>query len=54
MKTYLVGLNFMDNIEAESEEMAILEFSEKYRIREKYLFAQEQVEESEEDNNEQG
>ena len=35
---YLIGLNFMDYIEAESEEEAIEKFSEQYDIKEKFLF----------------
>ena len=38
MKKYLIGLNFMDYIEAESEEAAIEKFSEQYEIKEKFLF----------------
>lgn len=37
-KKYLIGLNFMDYIEAESEEEAIEKFSEQYDIKEKFLF----------------
>ena len=35
---YLIGLNFMDYIEAESEEEALEKFSEQYEIKEKFLF----------------
>ena len=35
---YLIGLNFLDYIEAESEEEAIEKFSEQYDIKEKFLF----------------
>ena len=38
MKKYLIGLNFMDYIEAESEEEALEKFSEQYEIKEKLLF----------------
>lgn len=38
MNKYLIGLNFMDYIEAESEEEAIEKFSEQYDIKEKFLF----------------
>ena len=38
MSKYLIGLNFMDYIEAESEEEAIEKFSEQYDIKEKFLF----------------
>ena len=39
MKNYLVMLNFMEYIEAESEDEAIEKFSEMYDISEKYLSA---------------
>ena len=45
MKNYLVMLNFMEYIEAESEDEAIEKFSEMYHIKEKYLSASEEVEE---------
>ena len=45
MKNYLVMLNFMEHIEADSEDEAIEKFSEMYDIKEKYLFASEEVEE---------
>ena len=45
MKNYLVMLNFMKYIEADSEDEAIEKFSEMYDIKEKYLFASEEVEE---------
>ena len=38
MSKYLIGLNFMDYIEAESEDEAIEKFSEQYDIKEKFLF----------------
>ena len=38
MSKYLIGLNFMDYIVAESEEEAIEKFSEQYDIKEKFLF----------------
>ena len=38
MNKYLIGLNFLDYIEAESEEEAIEKFSEQYEIKEKFLF----------------
>ena len=38
MNKYLIGLNFLDYIEAESEEAAIEKFSEQYDIKEKFLF----------------
>ena len=38
MRKYLIGLNFLDYIEAESEEEAIEKFSEQYDIKEKFLF----------------
>ena len=38
MNKYLIGLNFMDYIEAESEEEAIEKVSEQYDIKEKFLF----------------
>lgn len=41
MKEYMVGLNFMEPIEADSEEQAKEFFSERYDIKEKYLFAYE-------------
>ena len=47
MKNYLVMLNLMEYIEAESEDEAIEKFSEMYDIKEKYLFASEEVEEEE-------
>ena len=37
MKLYLVGLNFHEFIEAESEREAMEIFSDMYDIREKYL-----------------
>ena len=37
MKAYLVGLNFQEYIEAESEEEAMEKFSDMYDIREKHL-----------------
>lgn len=47
MKRYLVMLDFMEYIEAESEDEAIEKFSEMYDIKEKYLFAREEVDEEE-------
>ena len=40
MGTYLVGMNFQEYIEADSEE-AIERFSDRYDINQKYLFADE-------------
>ena len=48
MKTYNVTLNFTEYIEAESEEAAIEELSERYNIKEKYFFAAELEEENNE------
>ena len=45
MKNYLVMLNFMEYIEAESEDEAIEKFSEMYDIKEKYLSTNEEVDE---------
>ena len=45
MKKYLIGLNFMDYIEAESEEEAIEKFSEQYEIKEKLLFVADVIKE---------
>lgn len=41
MAQYLVGLNFQDYIEADSESEAIERFSDRYDIKQKYLFADE-------------
>ena len=38
MNKYLIGLNFLDYVEAENEEAAIEKFSEQYEIKEKFLF----------------
>ena len=43
MNKYLIGLNFMDYIEAESEEEAIEKFSEQYDIKEKFLFVSDVI-----------
>ena len=43
MRKYLIGLNFMDYIEAESEEEAIEKFSEQYDIKEKFLFVSDVI-----------
>ena len=40
---YLIGLNFMDYIEAESEEEALKKFSEQYEIKEKFLFVSDVI-----------
>ena len=47
MKLYLIGLNFQEYIEAESEREAMEIFSDRYDIREKYLYvlSEEEVEE---------
>ena len=45
MKNYLVMLNFMEYIEAESEDEAFEKFSEMYDIKETYLSTSEEVEE---------
>ena len=45
MNKYLIGLNFMDYIEAESEEEAIEKFSEQYDIKEKFLFVSDVISE---------
>ena len=47
MKEYLVGLNFEEYIEAESEEEAMEKFSDMYDISERYLcvLGEEEVEE---------
>ena len=47
MKYYLVGLNFEEYIEAESEEEAMEKFSDMYDISERYLcvLSEEEVEE---------
>lgn len=37
MKDYLVGLNFQEYIEAQSEEEAMEKFSDMYDISERYL-----------------
>ena len=42
---YLIGLNFLDYIEAESEEAAIEKFSEQYDIKEKFLFVADVISE---------
>ena len=49
MKIYLVGLNFQEYIEAESEREAMEIFSDMYDIREKLLcvLSEEEVEEEE-------
>ena len=41
---YLIGLNFLDYIEAESEE-ALEKFSEQYEIKEKFLFVSDVISE---------
>ena len=41
MKTYLVGLNFQEYIEADNEEEAKEKFSDMYGVKDKYLFADE-------------
>ena len=43
MNKYLIGLNFMDYIEAESEEEAIEKFSEQYDIKEKFLYVSDVI-----------
>jgi len=48
MQEYLVALNFMEHIEAEDEDEAIRIFSERYDIKNKYLYAN-LVDEEEED-----
>ena len=45
MSKYLIGLNFMDYIEAESEDEAIEKFSEQYDIKEKFLFVSDVISE---------
>ena len=40
-KTYLVGFNFQEYIEADNEEEAKEKFSEKHEVKYKYLFADE-------------
>ena len=45
MNKYLIGLNFMDYIEAESEEKALEKFSEQYEIKEKFLFVSDVISE---------
>lgn len=47
MKLYLVGLNFQEYIEAESEKETMEIFSDMYDIREKHLcvLSEEEVEE---------
>ena len=47
MKLYLVGLNFQEYIEAESEREAMEIFSDRYDIREKHLFVLSEEEVSE-------
>ena len=42
---YLIGLNFLDYLEAESEEAAIEKFSEQYDIKEKFLFVADVISE---------
>ena len=44
MNKYLIGLNFLDYIEAESEE-ALEKFSEQYEIKEKLLFVADVISE---------
>ena len=44
MKRYLIGLNFMEFIEAESEDEAKEKFSEMNEIKEKYLFVDREEE----------
>ena len=44
MKDYLVGLNFEEYIEAESEEEAMEKFSDMYDISEKHLCVLGEVE----------
>ena len=43
MNKYLIGLNFLNYIEAESEEEAIEKFSEQYDIKEKFLFVSDVI-----------
>ena len=45
MNKYLIGLNFMDYIEAESEEESLEKFSEQYEIKEKLLFVSDVISE---------
>ena len=45
MTKYLIGLNFLDYIEAESEEEALEKFSEQYDIKEKFLFVSDVISE---------
>ena len=40
-KTYLVGFNFLEYIEADNEEEAKEKFSEMYEVKYKYLSADE-------------
>ena len=49
MKYYLVGLNFEEYIEAETEEEAVEKFSDMYDISERYLcvLGEEEMEEEE-------
>ena len=48
MKEYLVGLNFEEYIEAESEEEAMEKFGDMYDISERYLCVLSEVEVEEE------
>lgn len=41
MKTYLVGLNFQEYIEANDEQEAKEKFSDMYEVKDGYLFAHE-------------
>ena len=43
MNKYLIGLNFLDYIEAESEEEALEKFSEQYEIKEQFLFVSDVI-----------
>ena len=42
MKNYLVGINFADSIQADSEEEAKTKFWELYEIDREWLFAEKQ------------
>ena len=45
MNKYLIGLNFLDYVEAENEEEALEKFSEQYEIKEKLLFVADVIKE---------
>ena len=47
MKNYLVGINFADSIQAESEEEAVEIFNAMYGIGKLWLFVEEQKQEEE-------